>query len=454
MTMPRVIGSLLSMRLVRDILTLQVGAVINIATALIGSIVYARLLGLSGYGQYAIALAFSGTASALFNGGQASALTTFLAEQHGRKSREGMGHVAAYYISMSALTGIILLAVAWYAPVLCAHLYGSTELGVLARLATLIVVLNAISGLFQSLFQTVREMRLYVGMEQGSAVAHLLLSSALLLHGGGVASVFQSKIALQLLSLPVFIVLYRGLHRSHVLPSLGQMLHLDGKSWREYFVQGIWIGIDKNVSNLFPSGLLSILRLWTSDAVVGLARIVFQLAMVPRSLLLNHAMQMSNTVLPALAAGGQTLLRQSAVKLLKHTLFLHTLISIACLVALPPAVLFFYGLPYSDAIVPSLWLILISILPAMSGQNQALFRLLRRTWLSTAVSLLALALSIAVLVACLPLTSSLNAVLLSTLAYYLTQQAATVILYAKLLRHALPKTHETVIDVPMSGGSL
>jgi hypothetical protein len=84
------------------------------------------------------------------------------------------------YLSVSALVGFVLLGVAWAAPAICQHLYGSRELGALGRLAILNVILNAISTLYLSILQTVREMRSYILFDQGSTALELALGVALI----------------------------------------------------------------------------------------------------------------------------------------------------------------------------------------------------------------------------------------------------------------------------------
>lgn len=443
----RIAGSLLSMPLVRDIVTLQIGSVINIVLTLASSVVYARLLGVSGFGQYAVALAFSGTVSALCNLGQASALTTFLSEQHGRRDRQGMGYVISYYLSVSGFFAFILLVIAWKAPAIYGAFYGDSSLGFLGRLAILNVILNLIPGLFLPVFQTVREMRTYVAFDQGITALELILGVTLVILGRGPAGILEALIAVQVICIPFFLFRYHALSKKHVLPSLGQCLILDGKSWRGYLAQGVLIGVDKNVSNLFPNGLIAVLRVGSNDAVAGLARIVFQLALVPRLLLLTQSAQMAMTVLPAVAARGRKELRVAAVRLLKHTLFLHTLITVCCMIAMPYCVLLFYGVAYAPAIEPALWLMLISILPAFTLSNISLLRLLRRTWISTVVNLWGLLCSIGVFFTLIHLVPALTAMLCATFFYYLLQQVTTIIVYGKLLRRQ-PIEAAQVIDVP------
>ena len=448
----RIVAGLMAMPIVRDIVTLQVGSAVNILLTLVASVVYARLLGVSGFGQYAVALAFSSTVSTICNLGQGTALFTFLAEEHGKRNREGMGHVISYYLSVSALFSLLLLGIAWAAPAICQHLYGSRELGILGRLAVLNVILNAFSALYLAIFQTVREMRSYILFDQGQTALELALGIALILLKGGPIGIFQALIAVQLICVPLFLWRYSRLAKRHVLPRWTQCLHFDWHSWRGYVGQGFLIGVDKNVSKLFPNGLLTVLRIHSSDAVVGLARIVFQAALIPQLLLLTQSAQMAMTVLPGIAARGTVVLRKAAIKLLKHTLLLHTFISLSCMLAIPFMVLLFYGSAYRAAIEPALWLILISMLQALSISNGPLLRVLRRTWMSTIVNMVSLAVCIGAFLAVLPVVSAIPALVITTLLYYVLQQVTTIIVYYSLLRLPSSQRAKHVIESSATAG--
>jgi|GEM_PF-703916 len=443
-----IVSSLTAVPFVRDLLALNIGSVVNLGITLASSIVYARILGISGYGLYAVILAFAGTISAIVNWGQHGALVTFLAEQYGKKSKSGMGYVLSYYISVSVITGILILLVAWWAPAITMRLYGDATIGVVARLALISMMLNPISGLFLGVMQTVREIKLLTVLEQGSALVYLIVSSTLLLMGYGVASLFVSKIAIAILSVPVFLWYYRMLAKKYPLPTFRQFFRLSWKPWKEYVSQGGLIGVDKSVNNLFPNIFFVVLRTASNDATVGIARIVFQIGAVPYLILVNQALRMAGSVLPTVAQAGQDVLRRTAVKLLKHTLFFHTLISLGCLVAAPICILFFYGRDYAPTIEPSLWLILISILTALNVNNVPLLRLMRKTYVSSVLTIVSLVLSYGALHLFLKHFDPITAFLLVTLVFYGLTQSVTFYVYVILLRRKKrPPRGGPIIDV-------
>ncbi|MDO8648448.1 MAG: hypothetical protein Q7R81_01565 [Candidatus Peregrinibacteria bacterium] len=73
---------------VRDVTTMQMGRLVTIGSSFIASILYVRFLGLGGYGEYAVVLAYTGTVGLFTNLGQQATTLTFFAEAYGRKDRE------------------------------------------------------------------------------------------------------------------------------------------------------------------------------------------------------------------------------------------------------------------------------------------------------------------------------------------------------------------------------
>ncbi len=436
-TMRAIIRSLAQVPFVRDLLALQIGGVVAIGINLLTSIVYARVLGLQGYGVYAVVLAYTGTAGILLNWGQISALMTFFAEEYGKKDTKGMGTVLGYYLSVTALTSVLMLAFAWISPLFSSHIYANPQIGSLAQLAFGAMILNTIPAFFYAILQTVREIKLLAVVDQTTSLLQAGVCAAMVLLGKGVAGIFLGVITFQLLALPFYMELYRRLRKRYLLPSLRECFTLRGRKWREYLGQGIWIGIDKNIGNLFPKSFLFILSTFTAPATVGLARIMFQLSGLPDMVLFNQAGQMASSILPTIAQKGRDTLRKNALRLLKHTVFFHTLISIAAAAAMPIVIPLLFSTKYDKAILPAVVLTLISIIPAFGVNDTALLRYFRRTYVSSAINALALLLCCGAFLLLINLVSPLQALIGVTTLFYLCNLSITWYIYGWLLT---PKT--------------
>ncbi len=423
---------------VRDVMALQVGNAVGLANGLLTSVLYLRLLGQDSYGTYAVVLAFTATFTTVVNWGQAAALSTFFAEQYGRRNQDGMAHVLGYYAIMTAFSGCLIGLMMLAAPPLAIALYSDTTVVPLARLSFAVIFLNAIPGVLFAVLQTVREVKTMTFIDQSINALHLAVSSILLLLGYGVASIFVSRIILLLLLLPLLVILYRRLAAKYGLPPMRSVFAVRLRNMREYFVQGFWIGIDKNIGNLYPNLFFTIISTVAPRSTVGIARIAFQLSGLPRMLLLNAANQMAGTVLPTIAGRGHAVLRQTCARLLKHALFFHAVLSLGTIVVLPVAIVLLYGHKNSAVITPTLLLTLISILSALNVNNTPILRLFRKTWVSTLWSAGSIAISSLLLWALLRAQPPLTALIAATLAYYVVNQGITLYIYVILLQRQPP----------------
>ncbi len=431
--MRKILRYLLSIPFVRDVLTLQTGGFIGIGINLLTSIVYARLLGLDRYGIYAIVLAFTGTIGIVVNWGQGASMTTFFAEEYGKKHREGMANVLAYFWSLTFITGILTLVLAWLSPLITGHMYGNTEIGKLAQLSFIMLILNAVPTCFFAILQTVREIRLLTILDQATSALHLGFSSFLLFSGYGIASIFLSKIVLLLLSFPIFLIIYKKIARQYELPHIGEVLRARMKAFNVYLLQGLWIGLDKNIGNLYPNVFFVVMSTVTTPATIGIARIAFQLSAMPRMFLLSQVNQLAVTVLATVSARGIPVLRQTCVKLLKHALFFHALLSFAALIATPIAIPLLFGQEYAAAVPMSLWLILITIMSALNVNNTPLLRLFRQTYVSTIGSAMSILLSTGTLSLLLKTMGASTALIAATFVYFVVNQAISAYIYGILL---------------------
>src|SRR3989338_10490492 len=91
---------------VRDVTIMQFGRLVTIGCSFLASILYVRYLGLGGYADYAVVLAYTGTVGLLTNLGQQATTLTFFAEAYGRKDRAALARVLQYYIVTAMGTAV------------------------------------------------------------------------------------------------------------------------------------------------------------------------------------------------------------------------------------------------------------------------------------------------------------------------------------------------------------
>lgn len=388
---------LLSIRFVRDILTMQAGTVVYMLVTFAGSIVIARLLGLQRFGVYAVATSFVGTISLITNLGQGSALLVFLAEERGKNDRNGMSAVLRNYANVAVVNSTILLLLAVAAPILLEWSYGSSAHADIVRALLLFQVTELWNSLTIIVLQAMREIRWKVYFEQALRICGVLAAVGVLVMGRGVLAMVTAQLAVGCVFVAFSVITLRRVAGQHKLPGLREVLGVRMSAAAKYFWQGILISIDKNIGNFFPTGLLFVLSLVAQPATVGLARIACQLAALPRMLFIPQVGDLSLTVLARIKAEGNAVLRRRSAQIIKHAVAGHAAVSFLALIGLPPLVWIAYGPEYSEAVPLSLWLILFSLPVSLCVANSPILRLFRCIHYSIIQSLFSWAVMLGVL---------------------------------------------------------
>jgi len=418
MASPSVFGvlqRLFERRFVRDVLTLQAGNVVSMGVGFVKSIVLARLLGVEGFGQYAVVTTLAGTLSVFTNFGQNQAADTFFAEQYGLKHADGMRGVIKYSFLLTGIAAVILTLLAAGATQIMDGLYGLPALGFAAGLAFLSAMLAGWEAPFATMMQSVRSIRTLTVLENVDALLQCVLSIVLVLLGWGVIGVFAGLFLTKAAMLATRIVIHRRIAAEYGLPSIRSSFRTKEPLW-PLMQQGFWIAVDKNVGNLFPQGFLFVMSFFTSASVVGFAQLAYKIGSLPSTFILPQLGRMATTVLPSLRAQGADILRRNCALLLKHALLVHAAASIASLFVIPFFILIFYGAAYSAAITPALWIVVIRIISALNLINQPLLRLFKKAHLPALWNIVTMPLIMAGMAVLMPVIDPLDAFLLAIFA--------------------------------------
>jgi len=434
MATPSVVGvlkRLFARRFVRDVLTLQVGNVLSMGIGFVKSIVLARLLGVEGFGQYAVVTTVAGTLSVFTNFGQNQAADTFFAEQYSMKNADGMRTVIKYCFLLTGIAAFVLMLLALGATTIMDRFYGLPTLGFAAALAFLSAMIAGWEAPFVTMMQSVRSIRTLTILENVDALLQCMLSIGLVLMGWGVLGIFIGLFVTKAIMLATRIVIHRAISIKFKLPSLRSSFRSKGRMV-PLLKQGFWIAVDKNVGNLFPQGFLFVMSFFTSAAVVGFAQLAYKIGSLPSTFILPQLARMSTTVLPALRAQGTDILRRNCALLLKHALLVHTAASMASLVVIPFFILVFYGAAFSAAITPALWIVIIRIISALNLVNQPLFRLFKKAHMPALWNIVTMPLIMAGMALLMPVIDPLNAFLLAIFAVLAAGLWLNVYLYQLL----------------------
>ncbi len=417
---------------VRDIATMQVGRVVYMGLTLASSVFFVRLLGEEQYGVYAVALAYASTFKVFLNFGQATSLQVFFAEARGRADRHGERIVLATYLQLTALTSVLLLALACVSPLITDALYADQSIGVLGACLFVNSILDLFNGGLLCILQALRHIRTKVWMEQSATALFIVSSIIALFWGFGPIAIFLCQLTVSAIFVVISAVIYHRLVRDENLPPLYSLVWIPLEQTWGYIKQSMLFSVDKNAANLFPSSILFALSIVAPATVVGVVRLALQLAAVPTSFLLPQVSELSTSVL---AAMNPARIREKTMMLLKHATLLHVGISLAAMIVMPPLVPLVYGSAAQAAVAPMLIFIALSLLTPLTIVNAAILRLHRRTIISTILSIVTLGVMWGAVFVLQPIVGDLPAFY----GAYAIEQCSLLLLAAYILTHLISK---------------
>ncbi len=401
---------LLSRPFVKDLATLQTGQIVAMICSFASSILYARLLGLEGYGQYAVVLTFTGVVGLLTNLGQQQTTLTFFAEAYSRKDAVAMKRVAQYYVVFGFLSAVLLGIGIAILPFLSTLLYGSPTIGQWGRIVFLASLCDIPYLFYTNILQATRQIRTLTLTENAATVAQLLFTTILLLASYGVSGVLLGSLLSSALFMALSLVLYPRLAEAHQLPTLKEIMSpLDRRSFWKYAKDGGWIALDKTVGNLFPNIFLFVISTVASVRVMGLLRLALKLASLPTSFVLSSISRLSSSVLPGLAGKGTDILRRNVSTLIRHTIAIHVFTSIAAIVCVKIFLPIVYGPEFSPALYPFIIITLLNITQAFHTFATPILRIYSRVYYATILNVTGLLLGLLSLAISMPLLTETRA---------------------------------------------
>lgn len=372
------IAGLRRLPFVRDVLTIQAGSLVLMIAGFAVSVIYARVLGPEEYGLYAVTLAFAGTVSALFNIGQGQSLYVFLSESYAKKDSHAMAAVLKNFLVIACVNVLLLLLLALIIPLLGSTLYGRSDIGTFAQIMCLFQITDLWNSATLTIMQSVRRIRPKVLLEQAANLSFMGLSVLAVLMGYGVGAIVIVQLAVSAFFVLLSIIALRDTAIRYNLPTPLAVLRVPWKESSQYFFQGLVMTLDKTIGNFFPQGLYFLFSLLVPKSAVGMVKIAVQLAMIPRSILLPQAGDLSVTGFARLMQQGMDSVRAGAKKLILHALGLQVVLSLCSVLILPFIVRGFYGPAYEGVIHIAIALTLILVLQALCIANGPVLRLLRK----------------------------------------------------------------------------
>jgi O-antigen/teichoic acid export membrane protein len=370
------VSSLLQIRFVRDIATMQVGKVIPMLCGFLASVLYTRMLGLGGYGEYAVVLTFTGMLGLFTNLGQQHTAQTFFAHAYGKGDTEEMRDIGGYYLLMSLGTIILLAICLPFLPLISAAIYhGDMRIGRFAQLVFLASMFDPLYAFTSMILQIVREIRVLTILENIYTVLQFAVGAVLLILGYGIAGILLGSLLTSVIFAAVSVVLYNRYADRHSLPSLVEMMDANRKAMGTFFRNGLWIAFDKNLSGLYPNLFLFLLSLQAGKPIVGLVRLAFKFASLPSTYVLSNVARLASTVVPFMAAQNIASAKKQLARLTRFTILLHLGVSIGTAIAVPVLFPVLYGKDFGIAIYPFFVIIFLHLSLAIHAIITPILRL-------------------------------------------------------------------------------
>jgi O-antigen/teichoic acid export membrane protein len=353
---------------VQDSLLLQAGTFFSTAMGIAGSILLARFLGVTGYGDYALLGALLGILTIFSDPGADTAALTWLSEAHAKKDAEKAKEVVASETRIDFLfAGCMGILIALLAPFISNTLYHRIDLGVMAGIWMISSALLSVFAIATTALQSAREIKSLVKIEAFSDFLKALLKIAAAAIGTGLIGVVWGQFAASCVILLVSVHAYQKLStRDPIFASLKELLaRAKSASIKAMLKFGILISADRNVSGLFTTVPLLFLGRYSTPEVAGFFNIAFKYVTLPM-ILLGGVSRLLGVKFPQSKAMGIANLREKFIKSSLAAGLIAACMLIPTVILAPYLITFFYGTSFISSakiVIP----LAIALLPNAFG---------------------------------------------------------------------------------------
>ncbi|MFA6593814.1 MAG: oligosaccharide flippase family protein [Candidatus Buchananbacteria bacterium] len=329
----------------RDLLVLQWGSFWDLGLSLIASVIYARVLGVGAYGDYALIFALASFAGLFMDWGTGYATLTLLAEAYAKRSRQDIKDIITYFFKLNLIIAVTfgLLAIL-SAPTLAQYFYHNRLIGELARLIIVGYIFQIFFGLLVNLLQVMRKIKYLTIIENVNKFFAVFLPVIFVFMGFGLAGIAWGYLLTIIGTMVFSILVYRNFaRRNELVPSFREILiNFHQVRIKKYFNFGFVMAADKNISNLF--NILPLLILGYLASSVEVANLKIALAYLALSnVFLTPISRLLQVQLPKAKVAG---IKDLKVNFYKSSLFaglIFFFIVLASLIVAPYVIRIVYG---------------------------------------------------------------------------------------------------------------
>lgn len=335
-------------KFIQDVAVLQVGSFFSTGLSIIGSIIYARVLGVEGYASYALIFVFAGLLEIFANVGTQQGTLTLLAEAYATQNRQKVIDVLTYYVKVtilvSVLVGIVLIAIS---PFLTTKLYNSSEIGKLARVIILADIIKVFFGMYIIVLQVVRRIKKLTIIENINKIIYVIIPASAVLFSLGLRGLVFGHLLTASCFLIYSLVAYNILRsKEPLLPAWKEIF----TNWNKvqishYFKFGFLIAIDKNLGSLYGILPIFLLGIFSLEDVAFL-KIASSYAGLSSIFLGSSVSRLLAVQLPKSKSYGLEILKRDYIRSGVGSLLIATVFSIIFIILSPILVPLIYGKEY------------------------------------------------------------------------------------------------------------
>ena len=369
---------LIKKKFVKDVATLQVGSFFSTGLALLGSIIYARVLGVEGYATYALIFAFVSLLTIFSNVGTHQGTLTILAEAYTKQDRKKILDVLTYYVKITLLvSGLIGLIIIGIAPFLTTKLYSSQEIGNLARVIVLGDIIKIFFGMYTIVLQVARRIKRLTIVENLNKALYVIIPASAVLLGLGLKGLVFGYL-ITAFSFAIFALFaYRILRRKEPLfPAWKEIFANFGKvELGYYFKFGFLIAVDKNLASLYSILPIFILGIFHLEQVAFL-KIAIAYAGLPAIFIGSSVSRLLAVQLPKSKSYSFKILRRDYLRSSIGSFLITSLVTIGFILVAFLLIPLVYGQEYIPAVSLAYPLLVGAIISSLGVGIGPLFRTL------------------------------------------------------------------------------
>lgn len=365
---------------VKDTAVMQGGMIVSTLMGIAVSILMARFLLPDQYGTYRVVYSFAGIILLFLSWGVENATAIALSEEYSKKNKEGIKNIITYFFKTNFYIIIMAFFAILVAPFLSEKLYGSKEIGYLARIVILGGVFGVVINLTNTIFQIKRKVKEAVFFDFFKDFIRVALSLGALFLGFEVAGVLKGQFLATLLAFLAMIFIYiRCFSNDELFPKIKEIIFsFKLVKIRKYFNFGILISLDKNVSALYSLLPVFFLGIFCPTEQVAYLNIALKYITLPL-ILLSPVARLLDIRLPQMTAEEDAeKLKRNFYKVSFVSGAIGSILVVPALILAPFLINIFYGEAYAKSIYLVYYLAPLPIFLSFAVGLGSIFRALNK----------------------------------------------------------------------------